>query len=245
MGDYQAIEHALRPEVIYEYVPEVSQTNLPSFDKLDRNQAHHDLRFGFSTFLTTKEVKMDAENNPVTSYREMARLQILQQYNIEQPPLDEQYNPDPKSGFADLSFRLDVMPKSYLGLTYNAIMLPDEGRAKQHDVFVSLDSGQGQLFRVGYQYRSDFPVDEVITEVGLKVLPSISLNTYHDYSVKNKELFSQGYGIRYIRGCWGIGFTYERENDDNRFLVSINLLGLGSIGSGQPLGSMGAWNRTW
>lgn len=245
MGGFQAVQHALRPEVIYEYVPKVSQSNLPSFDKLDRNQARHDMLFGFSTFLTTKEVKMDAENNPVTSYREITRLRILQQYNFEQPPVDELYNPAPKSGFADLSFRLDVMPKSYLGLTYNSILIPDEGRAKQHDFFMSLDSGHGQLLRVGYQYRNDFPIDEVITEVGLKVLPSIYLNVYHDYSVKNKELFSQAYGVRYIHGCWGVGFIFEREADDNRFLVSLNLLGLGTIGSGQPLGSMGTWGRTW
>jgi len=245
MGPYQAVQHALRPEVIYEYVPEVSQTNLPSFDKLDRDQARHDLLFGFSTFLTTKEVRMDAENQPVTSYREITRLRILQQYNIEQPPLDEQFNPYPESGFADLLFRLDVMPKRYLGLTYNAILLPDEGQAKQHDFFMSLDSGQGHLLRLGYQYRNDFPIDEVIAELGLKVLPGITLSTYHDYSLRNQELYSQGYGLRYVRGCWGIGLVYEREAGDNRFLVSINLLGLGSIGAGQTMGSLGGAGRTW
>ena len=245
LGNYQALQHALRPEVIYQYVPKVSQTNLPSFDKLDRDQARHDLLFGFSTFLTTKEVKMDAQNQPVTSYREVARLQLLQQYNIEQPPLDEEFNPDPRSGFADLFFRLDVMPKSYLGLTYNAVLMPDEGRTKQHDFFVTLDSGHGQTFRVGYQYRHDFPIDEVIAEIGLKVLPGITLNTYHDYSVKNQELYSQGYGIRYTHGCWGIGLIFEREADENRFLVSINLLGLGTIGSGQAMGSLGSSRSSW
>ena len=58
------------------------------------------------------------------------------------------------------------MPKSYLGLTYDSIFLPDEGRSKQHDFYASLDSGHGQLFRVGYQYRNDFPIDEVIAETG-------------------------------------------------------------------------------
>ena len=77
------------------------------------------------------------------------------------------------------------------------------------------------------------------------MLPSVYLNTYHDYSLKKQELFSQGYGIRYVHGCWGIGFIYEREADDNRFLVSINLLGLGTIGSGQPLGSMNTLGRSW
>lgn len=188
---------------------------------------------------------MDAQNQPVTSYREVTRLQLLQQYNIEQPPLDEEFNPDPRSGFANLFFRLDVMPKRYLGLTYNAVLMPDEGRAKQHDFFVSLDSGHGQTFRVGYQYRHDFPIDEVIAEIGLKILPGITLNTYHDYSVRKQELYSQGYGIHYTHGCWGIGFIFEREADENRFLVSLNLLGLGTIGSGQSMGSLGSSGSSW
>lgn len=245
LTNYQAIQHALRPELIYEYIPEVSQTNLPTFDYLDRDQARHDLLFGFTTFLTTKEVLKDADNNPAPSYREIARLRILQQLNIERPPLDVVYNPDPKSGFADLFLRLDVMPKSYLGLTYYSILLPDEERVKQHDFFMNLDSGQGHVLRVGYQYRNDFPIDEVITETGLKVLPSIYVNTYHDYSMKRQELFSQGYGVRYVRGCWSLAFVYEREAGDNRFLVSLNLLGLGTLGSGQPLGSLSTLGRPW
>jgi lipopolysaccharide assembly outer membrane protein LptD (OstA) len=93
---------------------------------------------------------------------------------------------------------------------------------------------------LGYQYRNDFPIDEVIAEMGLKVLSNVYLNTYHDYSFKKQELFNQGYGIRYIHGCWGIGFIYQREAGDNRFMVSLNLLGIGTLGSLQGLGSFGS-----
>ena len=39
-------------------------------------------------------------------------------------------------------------------------------------------------------------------------------------------MFLQGYGIRYIRGCWGVGGGYEREGNDNRFIFTLDLLGL-------------------
>ena len=184
IGNYQAIEHAIRPEVIYEYVPEVSHANLPSFSQLDKDQARHDVLFGFSTFLTTKAVTRDAENNPVTSYQEIARFEALQQFNIEAPPLDPLLNPEPKTGLADLNLRLDLTPKSYLTLTWDSIFLPDGAQSKQQDLYMTLDSGHGQLFRLGYQYRNDFPINEVIAEVGLKVRSNIYLNTFHDYSFK-------------------------------------------------------------
>jgi LPS-assembly protein len=242
IGNYQAIEHAIRPEVIYEYVPEVSHANLPSFSQLDKDQARHDVLFGFSTFLTTKAVTRDAENNPVTNYQEIARFEALQQFNIEAPPLDPLLNPEPKTGLADLNLRLDLTPKSYLTLTWDSIFLPDEARSKQQDLYMTLDSGHGQLFRLGYQYRNDFPIDEVIAEVGLKVLKNIYLNTYHDYSFKQQQLFNQGYELRYVHGCWGIGFIFQREAGDNRFMVSLNLLGIGTIGSARGLGALGSVN---
>jgi hypothetical protein len=172
----------------------------------------------------------------------------LQQFNFERPPLDLLLNPDPKMGLADLNLRLDLMPKSYLTLTYDSLWLPDEARSKQQDFIMSFDSGRGQLLRLGYQYRNDFPIDEIIAEVGLKLLSNVYVNTYHDYSFKQQQIFNQGYEIRYIHGCWGLGLIYQREAGDNRFMVSVNLLGLGTIGSARGLGSLGSMNpmnRTW
>jgi LPS-assembly protein len=242
VGNFQAIQHAIRPRVIYEYIPKVSHATLPTFDQLDKDLARNDVLFGFQTFLTTKEVQKDAENNPLMNFREVLRLEALQQFNFERPPLDPLLNPEPQMGLADLNVRLDLMPKSYLTLTYDSRWLPDEARSKQQDFIMSFDSGRGQLLRLGYQYRNDFPIDEVIAEVGLKLLSNVYVNTYHDYSFKQQQIFNQGYEIRYVHGCWGIGFIYQREAGDNRFMVSVNLLGLGTIGSARGLGSLGSLN---
>jgi len=241
-GNFQAIQHSIRPRVIYEYVPKVSHENIPSFDQLDKDLARNDVLFGFQTFLTTRQEQRDAENNPVPNFREVLRFEALQQFNFERPPLDLLLNPDPKLGLANLNLRLDLMPRSYLTLTYDSIWLPDEVRSKQQDFIMSFDSGRGQLLRLGYQYRNDFPIDEVIGEVAIQLLKNVYLNTYHDYSFKRQELFNQGYGVRYVHGCWGIGFIFQREAGDNRFMVSVNLLGIGTLGSGQTLGSLGSLN---
>jgi LPS-assembly protein len=246
LGNYQAIQHAIRPEIIYEYVPQVSRLNdLPSFGTLDSNQTRHDLLVGFSTFLTGKQVQKDAENNPSASYRELARLEILQQFNIEKPPLDLEYNPVPKTGFANLFMRLDVMPQRYLTFSYYSTLFPDQSRSIQHDLYMTLDSNRGQLFRLGYQYRYGFPIDEVTTELGLRILPNLALSTYHDYSFYRQELFKQAYGLRYVHGCWSIGFVYEKEPNDQRFMISINLFGLGTVGSSQGFGLINPLGAPW
>jgi hypothetical protein len=45
-------------------------------------------------------------------------------------------------------------------------------------------------------------------------------------------MFTQGYGIRYVQGCWGLGGGYERVGNDNRFVFTIDLLGFDSVGEG-------------
>jgi hypothetical protein len=124
-------------------------------------------------------------------------------------------------------------------------LFPDQSRSIQHDLYMTFDSNRGQLFRLGYQYRYGFPIDEVTTELGLKILPNLALSTYHDYSFYRQELFKQAYGLRYVHGCWSIGFVYEREPNDQRFMISINLFGLGTVGSGQGFGSMNPLGSPW
>lgn len=232
-SDFSAFQHAIRPEMIYEYVPQVDQDNIPRFDRLDYDQARHDLLFGFSTFLTSKTTEHDKDNKESTVFREFLRLEMLQQFNIERPAKIYEFDPDPKTGFANLLMRLDMMPKRFATLSYDATLLPDETRSIEHDLYLTLDSLKGQLLRFGYQYRSGYPVDEIIGETNLKILPNIYLSTYHDYSLEQQQLFNQSYGLRYTRNCWGIGVMYQKEQNDQRFYVFVNLLGLGSIGGGQ------------
>jgi LPS-assembly protein len=239
LGSFTGFQHTIRPEVVYEYVPENLMGTLPHFDRLDGEQARHDIRYGFTTFLTGRETRNDAEGNPITKYRELARLQLFQLFNFEKPP---QITPDPifgpvpsfdteaLLGFADVGLRLDVMPKPYVMLSYSADFSPEKGQATIQDVFLTLKSGRGDTVRFNYVFRNDLPVDEFITDINVKVVSNLYLNTYHDYSFQKQNLFRQGYGVRYIRGCWAVALAYEREAQDERVAFSIDLLGLGTYG---------------
>ncbi|HOV85305.1 MAG TPA: hypothetical protein PLM79_03025, partial [Syntrophobacteraceae bacterium] len=88
----------------------------------------------------------------------------------------------------------------------------------------------GHIARLDYRQRKDVQVDEIIPQLYVNVLPNIFVTTYHDYSMDKGELFSQGYGVLYQKGCWGLGLMYEKEAKDQRIAFTINLLGLGSIG---------------
>lgn len=233
LGKYTAVEHAIRPEFAYEYSTQGTYSSVPHLDRLDLDQARNGVRYGFSTFLTAKEETTDAQGNPVTNYREWVRFRTFQFFNVEQPFVvqDPLFNTQVmEKGFSPIGFRLDIMPRRYLTLSYDADYdVRAEGDGTSHDLYVIVDSGKGHMLRVDYQRRQDLGINEITTEAFIKTVGNLYLNSYHDYSIDQSLLYKQGYGFRYYRGCWGIGLGYEREGNDDRVIVSLDLLGLGSI----------------
>jgi hypothetical protein len=230
---FSAIQHAIRPEIAYEYVNQDTTGRLPQLDRIDQDLSRNGIRYGFTTFLTGKGFTADTEGNQVPRYSELARLRVFQFYNIEKPPvLDPLFlGRELNEGFSPIGIRLDLMATPYLKLSYDTdIDWRDSQGGSSQDFYVTLDSGKGQMLRLDYQKRANAPVDEITGELFIKTLPDLYLNTYHDYSVNFNQLFKHGYGVRYVKGCWGIGLAYEREAKDNRVVFSIDLLGLGSIG---------------
>lgn len=245
-GDNVAVQHAIRPQFMYEYVPNPAESTLPHFDRLDFNQARHDVRYGFSSFLTSKQVHADVEGNQTTNYLEFARIEVSQAFNIEgvsREVSDWGLRTPAGEGFSDLTMKVDLTPQRFVTLSYETDLSPVDGSAALQDVFLTLRDNRGDTFRLDYEYRKDSVIDEVIAQFNVQILPNIILNSYHDYSLDQQTLFSQGYGIRYQKGCWSIGLVYEKGDRDERIALTVNLLGLGNFGGGYGLGVPGTVTR--
>ena len=243
VGNYVAMQHAVRPELMYEYMPKVNQADLPKFDSIDDIDERHGITYGITNFLMGKASQVDAQGQSAASYKEFARLQVYQTLNIRKAATPEtdfstfettqvSYDSDDtseaeKTRFTPLNLLLDIYPGRYITLTYDTQVATEEGNINRQDLYATLDSGKGYYLRAGYQFFRGTAIDELIMEAGIKLLSNFYLSTYHDYSFDKQELFKQGYGLKYQHGCWGIGLTYRKEGNDNSFAFSIDLLGLG------------------
>ncbi len=235
IGNTVALQHSIRPELLYEYVPEpLEGSHIPLFDRLDINPARHRIQYGFSTFLTSKSMTKDVASGEETpSYQELARLRGFHGYNFVPANRDPQsllLDMTQQRGVTDIGLRLDISPKKYLTLSYDVDVSVDELSAPVHDLYLIYRTGRGDLLRVDYQYRAESVIDELITRLNVAVLPNLYFIAYHDYSFDQQELFAQGYGFRYDHGCWALGVSYENKDNDHRVAVTVNLLGLGSFG---------------
>jgi LPS-assembly protein len=229
-----AVQNAIRPEVSYEYATQSAAGHIPQIDRLDADQSRNGIRYGFSTFLTGKQVAQAASGEPTATYREIARFRVFQFYNVQSPPVEDPLfdtNNVLREGFSPVGFRMDIMPKRYLTLSYDLDLdLTSAGQGEAQNLYMTFDSAAGQIVRLDYQQIPNLDINEITVATILKTYKDIYLNTYHDYSLERGLVFTQGYGFRYIRGCWGVGAGYERVGSDNRFVFTLDLLGFGSLG---------------
>ena len=172
IGDFTAFQHAIRPEVSYEYATQTVSGQMPQLDRLDLDQSRNGVRYGFTSFLTGKQVTTDAEGNTTASYQELVRFRVFQFYNVQPPAIEDPMFDTTnvmRQGFSPVGFRLDVMPKKYLTFSYDLDQdFTPGGEGNAQSLYMTLDSGKGQLLRIDYQQIPNLAVNEITAGVLLK-----------------------------------------------------------------------------
>ncbi|MGQ9483430.1 MAG: LPS-assembly protein LptD [Desulfosoma sp.] len=229
-SDTLAVQHVIRPDLLYVFIPDIDQEDLPFFDDLDRIGRQDTVLYGFSSFLTTKKTQSPPGQDPQSFYKEWARLAVHQAYLVGEPVPKPPIETQPGKRFSDILMSLDLTPERYLNLSYDVTYSPYQGRANIHDLSFWLNSHRGDWAQVTYRYRQDTAVDEIIGSAHLQVRPPLSLYVLYDYSFDKEETFKQVYGLQYRHGCWGLRMSYREEAKEKEVSLALVLVGLGQIG---------------
>ena len=234
--NFTTLQNTIRPEISYECATQSTNGIFPQIDRLDLDQSRNGVRYGFSSFLTGKQVTTDAAGESTATYSELFRFRVFQFFNVVPPPYE-----DPlfdtfnvmREGFSPVGFRVDLTPRQYLTVSYDLdVDMSSSGQGNAQGLFLTFDNRTGNIVSISYEDIPSLQVDEVAVQTIFKTYKNIYLETYHDYSLEGGLMFVQGYGIRYIHGCWGVGGGFERVGGNNMFVFTIDLLGLGSLGQG-------------
>ncbi|WP_123289905.1 LPS-assembly protein LptD [Desulfosoma caldarium] len=225
-----AVQHVIRPDFQYVFIPDIDQEDLPLFDDLDRIGRQDTVLYGFSSFLTTKKTHTPPGQDPQAVYKEWARLGVHQAYLLDEPIPKPPIETQPGKRFSDILMSLDLTPERYLNLSYDVTYSPYQGRTNIHDLSLWLNSHRGDRAHVTYRYRQDMAVDEIIGDIHVQVRPTLSLYALYDYSFDKHETFKQSYGVHYRHGCWGLRLSYREEAEEKEVSLALVLVGLGQIG---------------
>ncbi len=244
-GDGQTkIKHTIFPHVVHEYVSrQGEEDDYPLFnDELDKIAEKNLLTYSLTQTLMVRQVVVPASSlqakesrktEPVYRYREVARLEIEQSYDIDEEREDDPACwtiPEEQRPFSPIRVELDIRPGAGMFLSAESEWCQYERRLLEYCLKTRLADNRGDSLYA--EYRNKHRQLETIYARGKIVLnQAFSFYANHERNLYDNIDIETRLGILYKSKCWSLDVSYIDEPDDQRYMFVINLYGLGSIDS--------------
>lgn len=226
----QRVRHSLEPEVIYRYVPAQNQSHLPQFDVEDTIGPVNRVAYA----LTNRFVaKLEPENGE-SYYHEFLYFRLSQEYDIRESrrdllnPLDEQHP------FSDVRTEVIARPTrwSYLDLDARYDVNSTEGsftnRFLTFNVRGAARDDSGNAISLDYRYRRD-ELEYVAGNLDLAWFKPFYVNYQHRYDLADRRDLENVLNLEYRDQCWSLFLTLRDRLDDQEYLLTFALTGLGKV----------------
>jgi len=234
----ERIKHIIRPNIIYDYIPEKDQSELPSLDDIDRIAGTNLITYSLTNTLTskskknTKEIKDSPSDKsiadgsyepPMYDYNEFFRFKLQQSYDINKEKED---TPEP---FSPIRGELEFYPLRYFSIRADADWSHYDNNFRSQNVAATLWDMRGDKLSVDHRYQRDIS-ETVYTTLGLKISDRLSMRGEYERNIFDSKDLKYGFGFLYETQCWSFDFNLTKEEDDLSFIVMIKLYGIGEIG---------------
>jgi len=240
---FDRIKHALRPQIVYEYLPEQDQSEYPSFDASDRIAARNVITYSIvNTFTarssgTTRQDSTAGDNQPASppayTYQQFSRLKLEQSYDINKATDDA---PEP---FSPILAELDLYAGRYLTLQADAAWSPYENSFTSRNVAAVMSDSRGDRLFVEHRYAREVS-ESIYADLQIQITDVLSAYSDYERDVFDGKKIESSIGVLYKAQCWSLTVRYRDEQSDRKFEFIVSLHGLGDIGtgvSGRTLGS--------
>jgi len=228
------IKHIVRPQVVYDYIPDKDQDEFPSFDDLDRIDRENLLTYSITnTFISRvkkgvkkKDGSLEKNVTPVNyTYKQLGRFKIQQSFDINKERDDD---PEP---FSPILAELEVTPGKYFSIDAEAAWSTYDNRFRSGNTALTLWDKRGDRIFVEYRYMAR-EIESIYTDIRIKLTDSLTVHTDYERNILEDEDVRYRAGVLYQSQCWSLDFRYTDEDNDRRYELMVNLSGLGEVGEG-------------
>jgi LPS-assembly protein len=242
------IRHSAKPRVIYEYIPDQDQSNQPFFTDLDRIDEKNLLTYSLTNTFTARTAKaarstatagdgsvstkragrtdsMPVDPPPPTDfdYHRFCRFYLQQSYDIA-AAMDDQ--PEP---FSDIYGELEFNFGRYVIVDSNASYDTYDSNFSSHNIGAAITDHRGDRLWMEHSYQKD-EFESIHGTLSFKLTDRLTARGEYERNLLAETDLLRGAGFLYTAQCWSVDFFYAVEGEDNKFLFSINLKGIGGFG---------------
>jgi LPS-assembly protein len=239
------LKHAVTPEIIYEYTPEVDQSSYPNFDAgtetddttgdevsyaVDRIERKNTITYGITNTFTARTPGWDKNQERQYAYTPFLRFKLSQSFDINK------HNEEDPEPFSDIMAELDLSPGHYVSIDTDAQWSVYDNELTEYSTALSLWDQRGDRLSADYRYTrqsSETAMDGIQTlrltaELGLT--ERLFLRGAYEQDIYDQIEIERTLGFSYLGSCWGLTADYGFEQDSHRFNLRFSLSGLGDIG---------------
>jgi LPS-assembly protein len=233
------IKHSLRPQIVYDYTPDVYQLDLPKFEKsVDRIKRKNLITYSLTNLFTLRRTASMDRLSAKPSYISFLRFELEQSFDINAHNDDDVDDPEP---FSPIKAELDLTPGRYVGIDSDAQWSIYGDGMLRFNTGISLWNDRKDKLWMDYRSTKELKDDagEVTTEgvrsirLGalLHVSQHWSINGAYERNLFDQEDIETSFGIGYRSQCWNMDLEMKIEDDNKSYQVKFDLLGLGSVGN--------------
>jgi LPS-assembly protein len=244
------IKHAIKPQVVYEYIPDVQEEDLPDFvgTIAEQNLITYSVT-NYLTARTTERPKLDSEPQlegeqeqgslpSKYSYHDFCRFKLTQSYDIIEARREE--NGKERRPFSPVKGEVQFRLSQYVDLQADARWSPYDDEFKSYNAILAMSDTRGDHGSVDYRYTMEDGTDgpgtrSILTKVFLKLFDPVSVYWEHERNLMDDQDVRSVIGFRYEPQCWflDLKFTDDREMDEQEYFVEVGLYGLSEFGLGK------------
>ncbi len=210
------LRHVIEPELVYSYIGDEDQSEIPVFDSYDQIDEENQLEYAL-----IQRFKGRFERDGQSEYRDLAylRTSLIEDLDSE--------NDSILNGFRN---ELRLTPFDGLSFAADATLDLDNGDWEEIGAETDIVVQQNNSLRLRYQRNLDESLDYGRLDLSVGILAPIYLNYQQRYDFVDDEVVEEVVALEYRQQCWSLFLTYRDHDDSQSLMVNFSLSGLSSSG---------------
>jgi LPS-assembly protein len=251
----EKIRHAIRPQIIWDYVPEKDQDRYPLFDDSDGIETQHQdeyslfdgidriekqnlITYSITNTLTSKSKDnrqkketgmLDKPNGHETYHPPSYVYNQFCRFKLEQSyDINKKKDDDPEP-LSPIYAELELNPARYFAIDADAEWSHYDNEFRSHNIELKVWDNRGDKLFVEYRYTRD-DSESIRTDLLLKLSDRLSAYSEYERDIYNGEVIEYGLGFLYESQCWALDVQLIKDENDYKYQFMIQLSGIGGIG---------------
>ncbi|BBO89353.1 LPS-assembly protein LptD [Desulfosarcina ovata] len=255
-GIADRIRHSIKPEVVYAYIPEQDQSDLPYFTSSDRIEEANRITYSLTNTFTARMARpappssspSPGADEPATAPPPSPTLPPQDAETVPSPEtvpafnyhrfcrfyLEQSYNiaaarENEREVLSDIYGELEIDLGRYLSVDADAEYDTYDTRFSAHNVEIRLKDNRGDQLSVEHRYKTRVN-KSICGTLSVVLTDRLTVRGEYERNLMEEKDIVQGVGFLYQAQCWGMDVFFADEDGDLSVSVLINLMGVGNIG---------------